>query len=109
MKRVLLVDDDAVVIRSYRDRLSAHGIQVNTASNAATAMSILRSAKPDLVVLDLMMPEVSGVEVLKFVRSEERLAKTPVVVLSSDHRDDLGRHAARIGVEKAFLKAQCSP
>jgi DNA-binding response OmpR family regulator len=109
MKRVLLVDDDAVVIRSYRDRLSAHGIQVNTASNAATAMSILRSAKPDLVVLDLMMPEVSGVEVLKFVRSEERLAKTPVVVLSSDCRDDLGRHAARIGVEKAFLKAQCSP
>jgi DNA-binding response OmpR family regulator len=72
-------------------------------------MSILRSAKPDLVVLDLMMPEVSGVEVLKFVRSQERLAKIPVVVLSNDYRDDLGRHAARIGVEKAFLKAQCSP
>jgi len=109
MKRVLLVDDDAVVTRGYRDRLSAHGIQVNTASSAATAMSILRSAKPDLVVLDLMMPEMSGVEVLKFVRSEERLAKTPVVLLSNDYRDDLGRHAARIGVEKAFLKAQCSP
>jgi DNA-binding response OmpR family regulator len=109
MKRILLVDDDAVVIRSYRDRLSAHGFQVNTASNAAMALSILRSAKPDLVVLDLMMPEVCGVEVLKFIRSEERLAQTPVVVLSNDCRDDLARHAARIGIEKAFLKAQCSP
>ena len=109
MKRVLLVDDDAVVLRTYRDRLSAHGFQVNTASSGAVATSILRSAKPDVVVLDLMMPEVCGVDVLKFIRSEGRLADTPVVVLANAYRDDLGRHAARIGVEKAFLKAQCSP
>jgi DNA-binding response OmpR family regulator len=109
MKRVLLVDDDALVLRTYRDRLSAHGIQVNTASSAAMAFSILRSAKPDLVVLDLMMPEVGGVDVLKFMRSEERLAQTPVVVLSNDCRNDLGLHAARLGIDKAFLKAQCSP
>jgi DNA-binding response OmpR family regulator len=109
MKRVLLVDDDAVVSRAYRDRLSAHGIQVNTASSGGTAMSILRSAKPDVVVLDLMMPDVCGVDVLKFIRSDERLAQTPVVVLSNDCRDDSGRHAARIGIEKAFSKAQCSP
>jgi DNA-binding response OmpR family regulator len=109
MKRLLLVDDDAVVTRAYRDRLSAHGFQVNTASGGVMALSILRSAKPDLVVLDLMMPEVCGVEVLKFIRSEERLAQTPVMVLSNDCRNDLGRHAARLGIEKAFLKAQCSP
>jgi DNA-binding response OmpR family regulator len=109
MKRLLLVDDDVLVTRTYRDRLSAHGFQVNTASSAAIALSILRSAKPDLVVLDLMMPEVCGVEVLKFIRSEERLAQTPVVVLANDCRDNLGRHAARLGIEKAFLKAQCSP
>jgi len=109
MKRVLLVDDDAVVSRTYRDRLSALGFQVNTASGGAMAMSILRSAKPDVVVLDLMMPEICGVDVLKFIRSQERLAQTPVVVLSDDCRGDLGRHAARLGIEKAFLKAQCSP
>jgi DNA-binding response OmpR family regulator len=109
MKRLLLVDDDALVTRTYRDRLSAHGFQVNTASSAAIAFSILRSAKPDLVVLDLMMPDVCGVEVLKFIRSEERLAQTPVVVLADECRNDLGRHAARLGIEKAFLKAQCSP
>ena len=103
------MDDDAVVSRTYRDRLSALGFQVNTASGGAMAMSILRSAKPDVVVLDLMMPEICGVDVLKFIRSQERLAQTPVVVLSDDCRGDLGRHAARIGIEKAFLKAQCSP
>lgn len=109
MKRLLLVDDDAVVTRNYRDRLSAHGFQVNTASSAAVAMSMLRSGKPDLVVLDLLMPEVSGVDVLKFIRSEQRLAQTPVVILADAFLNDLGRQASRLGIEKAFLKAQCSP
>jgi DNA-binding response OmpR family regulator len=109
MKRLLLVDDDAVVTRTYRDRFSAHGFQVNTAGGGAAALSILRSAKPDLVVLDLMMPEVSGVDVLKYIRSEPGLSKTPVVLLSNTYNNDLGKWAGRIGIDKAFLKAQCSP
>jgi DNA-binding response OmpR family regulator len=109
MKRVLLVDDDAMVTRSYRDRLSAHGFQVNTAADGAAAIAILRSARPDLVVLDLLMPNVSGVQVLKFIREEPRLAKTPVVVLTNAYLNDLGRAAANLGIEAALLKAQCSP
>lgn len=109
MKRLLLVDDDAVVLRSYRDRLSAHGFQVNTAPDGGAAINLLRSAKPDLVVLDLMMPNVSGVEVLKFIRGETRLAATPVVVLTDTFTNPLGREAAAIGIERALLKHQCSP
>jgi len=109
MKRLLLVDDDALMIRSYRDRLAGHGFQVNTAGSGTAALSILRSVKPDLVVLDLMMPDLSGVEVLKYIRSESRLAPTPVVVLTNAYLNDLGRQAADIGVQKALLKAQCSP
>jgi len=104
-----LVDDDAVLMQSYRDRLSAHGFQVNTAASGTAALAILHSAKPDLVVLDLMMPDLSGVEVLKFIRSEPRLAATPVVVLTNAYLNDLGRQAAAIGIQKALLKAQCSP
>src|SRR5262245_35949023 len=109
MKQLLLVDDDAVVTRAYGGRLAAHGFQVNTASSAAMALSVLRSAKPDLVVLDLLMPEVSGVEVLKFIRSDRNLARTPVVVLANAYVNDLGRQAAMLGIEKALLKTQCSP
>jgi DNA-binding response OmpR family regulator len=109
MKRLLLVDDDAVTTRAYRDRLSAHGFQVATAASGAAALSLLESAKPDLVVLDLMMPEVTGVDVLKFVRGQPRLAATPVVVLANELHNDVGRHAARIGIQKAFRKDQCSP
>jgi DNA-binding response OmpR family regulator len=109
MKRLLLVDDDAVVTRTYRDRLAAHGFGVATAASGAGALSFLASVKPDLVVLDLMMPEVSGVDVLKFLRGQRRLEATPVVVLANEVKDDLGRHAARIGIQRAFRKDQCSP
>jgi CheY-like chemotaxis protein len=109
MKRLLLVDDDAVLIRSYRDRLSAHGFQVNTAASGLAAITILRAAQPDVVVLDLMMPDLSGVDVLKFIRSEPRLAATPVVVLTNAYLNDLGRQAASIGIQEALLKAQCNP
>ena len=109
MKRVLLVDDDAFVTRSYRDRLSAHGFHVNTAVDGAAAITMLRSAKPDVIVLDLMMPNISGVEVLKFIRAEPRLVKTPVVVLTNAYLNELGRAAANLGIEAALLKTQCSP
>jgi len=109
MKRLLLVDDDGVVIRSYRDRLSAHGFQVNMTLDANAAINVLRSARPDLVVLDLMMPGISGVEVLKFIRSEPRLATLPVVVLTNAYMNELGFQADELGVQRALLKAQCSP
>src|SRR5215831_3703352 len=109
MKRLLLVDDDAVLTRAYRDWLSKHGFQVNTVGSGAGALVFLESTKPDLVVLDLMMPQVTGVDVLRFIREQSKLADTPVVVLSNEPANDLGRHAARIGVQKAFRKDQCSP
>ncbi len=109
MNRLLLVEDDAVVLRSYRDRLSAHGFQVNTAASGSAALAILRSAKPDLVVLDLMMPEISGLDVLRFIRSQPRLDGTPVIVLTDSYPGELGRQAAAIGIQKVILKAQCSP
>jgi len=109
MKKLLLVDDDAVVTQAYRGRLSAHGFHVDTAASGTAAIAALRAAKPDMVVLDLMMPDLSGVDVLKFIRSDPMLAPTPVLVLTNTYMNDLGRQVAAIGIQKALLKAQSSP
>src|SRR5215831_7591670 len=109
MKRLLLVDDDAVLTRAYRDWLSKHGFQVNTVGSGSGALVFLESAKPDLIVLDLMMPGGTGVDVLRFVRGQPRLVETPVIVLANELRNDLGLHAARLGIQKSFRKDQCNP
>jgi CheY-like chemotaxis protein len=109
MMRVLLVDDDPVVLRAYQEWLSQHGVQVDTAADGLTATTALHAGKPDVAVLDLMMPKLTGVDVLKFIRSDADLKALPVVVLSNSYMNQLAAEAAALGVQKALLKVRCSP
>jgi CheY-like chemotaxis protein len=73
------------------------------------AIHALRTAKPDLIVLDLMMPKLNGVDVLKFVRSNPVLEKVPVIVLSNAYAEQVAGQAAEAGANKGFVKTSCSP
>jgi CheY-like chemotaxis protein len=108
-KRVLLVDDDPLVLKLYRDGLTGVGFEVRTASDGIGAMTELRAGLPDVVVLDLMMPRFNGADVLKFIRTQPRLASLPVVVLSNSFMDDSGKDAITSGAQKALFKARCTP
>jgi CheY-like chemotaxis protein len=108
-KRILLVDDDPIALRIYRDGLTRQGFDVKTATDGLTALQALRVSKPELVVLDLMMPRFSGVEVLKFIRGEKELAALPVIVLSNAYMDPLAQDAAALGAQKGLLKIKCNP
>ena len=108
-RSILLVDDDPLVVRLYQEALSRQGAQVDTAADGLAAIQSLRVSKPDVVVLDLMMPRFSGVEVLKFIRAREDMANLPVVIISNSYMDEMAREALKLGVQKALLKARCSP
>jgi CheY-like chemotaxis protein len=108
-KRVLLVDDDPLVLRLYQEGLSRLGFEVSTATDGVAALKALRSSKPDVVVLDLMMPKLSGAEVLKFMRGEKQFHSLPVIVLSNAYMDPLANQAADLGVHTGLLKVKCTP
>lgn len=109
MTKVLLVDDDPMVLRIYQRGLAERGMEVQIAGDGLKAIKALREAKPDAVVLDLMMPQFSGVEVLKFIRGQADLANLPVVVLSNAYMDEMAREAAAIGAQRSLLKVGCKP
>jgi len=109
MKRVLLVDDDALVLQMYRTGLSRLGFEVDTAQDGLEAIQRVRAQRPDLVVLDLMMPKLTGVDFLRYLRGQPDLAALPVVVLSNAYMHEMGARAAELGVQQALLKARCSP
>src|SRR5258708_7105666 len=109
MRRILLVDDDAVVRRIYGDGLARKGFEVDTAADGLAAMKTLRNSRPDAMVLDLMMPKMTGVDVLKFVRSQPNLDGMPVIVLSNSYMDDMARQAAELGAHQELLKVRCTP
>jgi len=109
MCNVLLVDDDPIILCLYQERLSQRGMRVNAAADGLAAITALRAAKPDAVVLDLMMPRLSGVDVLKFIRSQAELKDLPVIVLSNSYMNQLASEAAELGVQASLLKIRCSP
>ncbi len=82
-QRILIVDDDKEIVRIVRAYLEKAGYSVLTANDGETALHIIRSDRPDLVVLDLMMPNRDGWSVARLVRADEALAKTPIVMLTA--------------------------
>lgn len=83
-KRVLVVDDDPVVRLLVNEFLSAQGYEVQAVESGTECIDQVSQSKPDFVVLDLLMPEMNGIEVLKKLRSNPATAEVPIVMMSSD-------------------------
>jgi CheY-like chemotaxis protein len=109
MKRVLITEDDGLIAEIYRDSFDREGFSVEIASDGAIAIQRLKENPPDIVLLDLMMPNVNGVEVLKYIRSQESLKTLPVVVMSNAFAGSMGREASLAGATRMFAKNSCGP
>ena len=109
MKTILHVEDDALIVHIYRAALVRAGYQVEVAEDGLVAAKMLFKAKPDLVLLDIMLPTLTGVDVIKYIRSTPALKSTPVIILSDASKADLAMEAIASGVDRIFLKSQCTP
>jgi two-component system alkaline phosphatase synthesis response regulator PhoP len=85
--RILLVDDDPKIVRLVRTYLEQAGMTVFTAYDGEEAMHAIRRERPDLIVLDLMLPKRDGWEITKRVRADERLTSTPILMLTARVED----------------------
>jgi CheY-like chemotaxis protein len=109
VKKVLFVEDDPLIARVYTQKLAAEGFDLSVAADGLMAIQRLRECRPDLVVLDLLMPKLSGVDVLRFIRQQPELKNTRIIVFSNSFLSDLIEQVAAIGVEEALVKASVTP
>ncbi len=79
-KKILIVDDEPQIVEICRDYLKAAGYEIVTANNGAQGVSLARREKPDLIVLDLMMPEMDGLDVCRALRRE---SDVPIIMLTA--------------------------
>ena len=87
MSRILVVDDDKHIARLIRSYLEQAGFQVSVAHDGETALHALRRERPDLVVLDLMLPDRDGWDVTRIVRGDPSLAATPIIMVTARVED----------------------
>ena len=107
-KKVLLAEDDRFLRRACEAALSRRGMAVIAAEDGEQALTLIRAERPDLVLLDLLMPKMTGIEVLRALRADAQLRDTPVLILSNSSRELEMRDAESLGVVGYFIKANLS-
>jgi DNA-binding response OmpR family regulator len=88
MGKVLIAEDDPVMLQLVTFKLKQQGCQVITARDGETALDLIKKERPQLIILDCMMPIIDGFEVLRRVKSDPELKDTPVVMLTARNRDN---------------------
>ena len=107
--KILLVEDSKVVQQMYRNKLTFEQFNVLTADNGMEAIKILSQEKPDIILLDLMMPIMDGYKVLQVVKTDPRLANIPVLVFSAKGQSEEVEKALNLGAAGYIVKATTKP
>src|SRR5215510_4483559 len=109
MKKILLIEDDQIVANIYRNKFIIEGFQVEIALDGQIGFELVRSFRPDAVILDLMLPKLTGVELMKKIRSEPEFESLPVIVFSNTYLTHLVQEAWKAGATKCLSKSNCTP
>lgn len=105
-KRILLVEDDDALAGVYLVRLQAEGFDVRRVANGEDALASTLSYKPDLVLLDVMMPKVSGFDVLDILRNTPETANLKIIMLTALSQEADKQRAIQLGVDDYLVKSQ---
>jgi DNA-binding response OmpR family regulator len=105
-KRILLVEDDDSLASVYVTRLQAEGFEVRRVGNGEDALATAMTYLPDLVVLDVMMPKVSGFDVLDILRNTPETANLKIIMLTALSQDSDQERAKTLGADDYLVKSQ---
>lgn len=108
-KLILIIEDESSIARMYKMKLELAGYKVEIAPDGESSLNIINSTRPDLVLLDVMMPRMNGDEVLQKIRSGSASANLPVMVLTNVGSDELQQRLESMGVVDYIQKADLTP
>ena len=103
--KIALIEDEKFLLGAMRDKLQREGFEVYTATNGNLGLEVIKKEKPDLVLLDLIMPVKSGFEVLEDLQKENGLKKIPVIILSNLGQESDIQKGKELGAVDYLIKA----
>lgn len=107
--KILLVEDSKVIQQMYKNKLTIEQFNVITADNGIEAIKILSQEKPDIILLDLMMPIMDGYKVLQIIKTDPRLSNIPVLVFSAKGQPEEVEKSLNLGAAGYIVKATTKP
>jgi DNA-binding response OmpR family regulator len=107
MNKIFIIEDDEIVAEIYKDKLQAEGYSVEVAHDGETGYFKLKSFEPDLLLLDMMVPELAGVDILRMLRSREAFKDLPIVAFSGS--EEMLEEAKHLGATRVLSKGEYLP
>ncbi len=112
MKKILIIEDDPNLVELYQTKFQMEGFAVETANDGSAGIERSKTVNPDIILLDILMPNVNGFEVLKELKKQEETAEVPVIVytnLGTSDSDEKRELAFSLGAEDFLVKALHEP
>ena len=109
MNKILIIEDDQIVANIYRNKFSHEGYEVEVALDGDSGRKLADEFLPNLIILDLVLPKISGVELTKGFRADARFKDVPIIVFSNTYLTNMVQDAWKAGATKCLSKANCTP
>ncbi|HET7673392.1 MAG TPA: response regulator [Candidatus Saccharimonadales bacterium] len=108
MAKIAIIEDDQAISQMYRIKFESDGFTVETAENGRLGLELVENMRPDIILLDLMMPEMGGDEMLIQLRKKP-WGNIPVIILTNVGEQEIPDIVRQLGVDKFILKADMTP
>lgn len=108
-KKILIVEDDVFIRDIYQVKFSQEGFDVVTAEDGVKALAVLEQMVPDIILLDIIMPYMNGMEVLKNIKSNDSLKEIPVIMLTNISEKEKVTEGMELGVNDYIIKSHFTP
>jgi CheY-like chemotaxis protein len=108
-KKILLVEDEEIMINLLKRKLAAENYEVSVAKDGEEGLRTMKEIKPDLVLLDIVMPKMGGFEVMEKMQEEKALTKIPVIVISNSGQPVELDRAQKLGAKDWLIKTEFDP
>ena len=109
MTKIAIIEDDPVISQMYRMKFESSGFQVEVADNGVRGVALAKAFNPDIILLDLGMPEMSGDEALVEIRKLPEHKTTPVIILTNLGEEEAPKGLRDLGIHSYIVKANLTP
>lgn len=107
--KVAIIEDDATIVQMYRTKLENSGYTVDTAGDGVEGLELIESFHPDVILLDLMMPNMNGIDMLQRLRGQAEGRKVKVIVLTNMGDTETATRVYKVSADDYIVKAEMTP
>lgn len=109
MTKIAIIEDDPVISQMYRMKFEADGFEVQLANNGERGVAMVETFSPDLILMDLQMPEMGGAEALAIIRKKDWGRDIPVIILTNLGQEESPKELQSLGIHSYIVKAELTP